>query len=233
VSFPYAGCGPSQSGLSLANHHQTVSYSRFRSYFMRGPVRMFSSLLCFPFITAPGHAADSSVAFAFDVGRGHQAKNAAKRLKFGATPTHGVAEIGSAGRHHAYADPVTHRQEPRRRSGPRAAGRDLRRDAGERLLRRVLRDGLPETQMTGACCANPRGRRRNCPSSPRALSSENPSSWSRKCCCSIGAEMRGAMGVMPRARARWKAGWINWPTPAPTSRTPNGSANGCTSSKRN
>ena len=39
-----------------------------------------------------GHAADCSVALAFAVGRGYEATDAAKRLKFGASPTDGVAE---------------------------------------------------------------------------------------------------------------------------------------------
>ena len=43
---------------------------------------------------APGRAADSSVALAFAVGRGYEATDAAKRLKFGASSTDGVAEIG-------------------------------------------------------------------------------------------------------------------------------------------
>jgi hypothetical protein len=38
--------------------------------------------------------ADSSVALAFTVGRGYEATDAAKRLKFGASPTDGVAETG-------------------------------------------------------------------------------------------------------------------------------------------
>jgi hypothetical protein len=37
----------------------------------------------------------SSVALAFAVGRGYEATDAAKRLKFGASPTDGVAETGN------------------------------------------------------------------------------------------------------------------------------------------
>jgi hypothetical protein len=48
------------------------------------------------FFTARGRAADSSVALAFAVGRGYEATDAAKRLKFGASPTDGVAETGSS-----------------------------------------------------------------------------------------------------------------------------------------
>ena len=48
------------------------------------------------FFTAQGRAANSSVALAFAVGRGYEATDAAKRLKFGASPTDGVAETGIA-----------------------------------------------------------------------------------------------------------------------------------------
>jgi hypothetical protein len=41
-------------------------------------------------------AADSSVALAFAVGRGYEATDAAKRLKFGASPTDGVERQESA-----------------------------------------------------------------------------------------------------------------------------------------
>ena len=54
-------------------------------------MRLPASVSSFP-LTAPKLAANSSVALAFAVGRDYEATDAAKRLKFGASPTDGVAE---------------------------------------------------------------------------------------------------------------------------------------------
>lgn len=62
-------------------------------------------------------------------------------------------ERPALGRHHADANAVSHRRQPRRQGCAGTAGRQFWRHPGQRLLQRVRHDGLQETEMPDASAA--------------------------------------------------------------------------------